>query len=82
MAITLTVNSTTNIIHDSAQLNANISGIGSGEEYNVWFLYTALYYEDEDSIEDWTSGDLLPIDWNVISASGTEQTGTTAPLGT
>ena len=72
MALTLTANNATNITHNSAQLNGSISGIGSGEEYNVWFSYYPFYYEDVDSFEDWTSGDLLPVDWDVISGSGTE----------
>jgi len=72
MALILTTNNATNITHSSAQLNGSISGISSGEEYNVWFEYSAFYVEDFDSFEDWTSGDLLPVDWNVISGSGTD----------
>lgn len=72
MAINLIVNNVTNIRHNSAQLNGNISGIASGKEYKTWFLYFAVFYSHDESFENWTSADLLPIDWIVTSASGTE----------
>ena len=69
MSITITTLPATNIIRNSATLNSSISGIASGEEYNVRFKYKPIYLNFPELFETWLSGDILP-DWYI--PSGTE----------